>query len=332
MKKLAAVFLIFVLSLAGCGGDGGNGVDLERDVWAGFEGEVEETPEEMFVNTGFYPESARDDQIKALERSNWYRWQSGLPQLDMIEAINYAAQAHSDYYAEYVSNYSSSGLSPHNEDPSWANGFTGAQFWERCSHFAYHDCSSEVIAFYHNAKLAVDGWMNTLYHRIPFMDASQVSMGYGAAGAGGWQNSNKIDTVDFGSKNANGMGYNGPEVAGIYPPPGSTGIPPSFDGMESPQPPPPPSGYPSGTIITITWSKNAVFAVEDYRLWSEEDQEDLPLVWLDHTNDTHLAGASTIAMYAYDPLQKGTKYWVYIKGKKGGLDWEKTWHFYTTRY
>ncbi len=327
--------LVLLISLPACGG-GGGGFDETRDVIADFEeeggGYIEPVDEIFDPPGGFVPDSAREDQVKALARANWFRHQSGLPYLDMIEGINQAAQAHCDYYVLHKDKYNSTGLSVHDENPAWAEGFTGAAFWERCAHFGYHDAGSEVIAFLHHPEQSVDGWMNTLYHRIPFMNANMTACGYGAAGSGGWQNGDRIDTIDFGRKDADGNTYDGPPVEGIYPPPGSSGIPPSFDGLESPQPPPPPTGYPSGTIITVTWSKPTGFKVDEHDIWAEDDQVELPVVWLDGNNDSNLAGANTIAMYAHQPLKKATKYWVHIKGEKGGKDWEKTWYFWTEKY
>lgn len=332
---LASVLLSLGL-LAGCGEDSGSGVDESRviDPLAladALDGDVTEDPG-LFVNEGWYPESAREDQIKALERANWYRWQSGLAPLDEIEAINQAAQAHCDYYVLHFSQYQSSGLSPHNEDPSWAEGFSGEAPWDRTAKFGYSQGVSEVIAFVRNPVESVDGWMNTLYHRIPFMDGSLMAMGYGAAGSGAWSNSTRIDTVDFGTLDHEGKGYAGSDVAGIYPPPGSSGIPVSFDGLESPQPPPPPTGYPSGTIVSITWSSSAPAKVTEHSIWAEEDQVPLEHVWLDASNDSTLQGAATVALYPYAPLKEGKKYWVEMKGEKGGKPWELKWYFYTVRY
>ncbi len=286
----------------------------------------------VYQQEGWYPESANSDQIKALERANWYRWMSGLPQMDMNEAINLAAQAHCDYYVTHLSKYQSSGQSPHNENPAWAEGFSGVDPWDRTAKFGYNNCASEVIAFVRNPVLSVDGWMNTLYHRIPFMDANMVACGFGLAGSGTWSNSSRIDTMDFGTVDSEGKSYSGGEVMGIYPPPGSSGIPVSFDGLESPQPPPPPTGYPSGTIVTITWSSPVAAKVTEHAIWAEEDQVPLEHTWLDASNDSHLQGAGTVSLYPHKPLKEGTKYWVEMKGEKGGKPWELKWFFYTVRY
>lgn len=326
------LLFLFTMLLLACSDDfAASSDEFVRDILA--EPDIDYSVDELPpIPMGFVPDDARDDQIKAIERTNWYRQMSDLPPLDMIGAINQACQAHSDYYVTHIDKYKSTGMSPHNEDSGWSEGYTGAAPWDRMGHFGYADGASEVIAFVHNPVLSVDGWMNTLYHRIPFMDASLMACGYGAAGSGTWQNSSKIDTMDFGNSNQAGQSYQGPILEGIYPPPGSSGIPPSFDGMETPQPPIPATGYPSGTIISVTWSATANFAPEEHRIWKDGSTQDLAHVWVDPSNDASLAGANTIAMYANDPLEKGTRYRVYIKGKKNGAEWEKEWFFVTERY
>ncbi len=332
-----ALALTAVLAVS-CGGGGEDeGENDTRDVVSGLvEDAGPETlvEEEPYENIGFIPEGVREDQIRALERANWYRWMCGVPQLDMVHEINLACQSHCDYYVTHIDQYNSTGSSPHNENPSWSEGFSGVAPWDRMEFFGYNQGASEVIAFLHNAEGSVDGWMNTLYHRIPFMDATLTACGYGAAGTGNWQNSSRIDTMDFGWNDVYAKGYSGPPVVGIYPPPESTGIPPSFDGLESPQPPVPPTGYPSGTIISVTWSEKGTFMVADdgHRIWKDGEGAMLEHTWLDSFNDSNLQGAKTVSMYTHDPLEKGTKYWVYIKGTRGGADWEKEWWFITARY
>jgi len=329
-------FLLFGVVSTGCGEDSGPGTDESREIdpQALADALEEDSLEDpgLYQNEGWYPESSREDQIKALDRANWYRWMSGLPPLDLIEAINQAAQAHCDYYVAHFDQYQSTGMSPHNENPAWPDGFSGESPWDRTAKFGYSQGVSEVIAFVRNPVEAVDGWMNTLYHRIPFMDASMMACGYGAAGSGTWSNSTRIDTVDFGTVDHEAKGYAGGDVMGIYPPPGSSGIPVSFDGLESPQPPPPPTGYPSGTIVSITWSSSVAAKVTEHAIWAEEDQIPLDHTWLDATNDSNLQGAATVALYPHKPLDEGKKYWVEMKGEKGGKPWELKWFFYTVRY
>jgi len=326
---LCAILLAAGLASACDGGEGGGESvrDVDgADVW------VAENPDDGLPpyppERGVEP-GASEDALKALERANYYRWYAGLPPLDMLQSINNAAQAHCDCYAKNIDQYGS--MSPHSEG-NWGPPCWG-ELDQRMMHFGYAGMGfAEVMAFMHNPEGAVDGWVDTLYHRIPFMDASYNSCGYGLAGAGtGWTGGNSCDTMDFGTVDVDGKAYMGPEIEGIWPPPGATGIRVSFDGMESPTPIAPRPGWPSGTIITITWSSGFSAKIHEHEIW-KEGAEDIPLphVFADSSNDPNI-GSSTIALYAHKPLEHGTTYWVHLSGEKGGLDYEKTWSFTTAR-
>ncbi len=331
IKFILAICLGALTAIAACdsgGGGGEEGRDLDgADVW------VSEAPDDGLPP---YPpergieEGADEDALRALERANYYRWYAGLPPMDMLQSINNAAKAHCECYAEHVNEYG--GMSPHDENASWGPPCYGG-LMQRMNHWGYSGMgAAEVMAFMRNPEGAVDGWIDTLYHRIPYMDASYNSCGYGLAGAGtAWTGGNSCDTMDFGTVDVNGKSYMGPELEGIWPPPGSTGIRVSFDGLESPEPIQPPTGWPSGTIVTVTWSSGFSAKIHEHSIW-KEGAEDAPLahVFADSSNDQHI-GTNTIALYAHKPLEHGTTYWVQLIGEKGGLDYERTWSFTTAR-
>ncbi len=331
IKIILAICLAALTATSACdsgGGGGEEGRDLDgADVW------VAEAPDDGLPP---YPpergieDGADDDALRALERANYYRWYAGLPPMDMLQSINNAAKAHCECYAAHVNEYG--GMSPHDENASWGAPCYGG-LMQRMSHWGYSGMgAAEVMAFMRNPEGAVDGWIDTLYHRIPYMDASYNSCGYGLAGAGtAWTGGNSCDTMDFGTVDVDGNSYMGPELEGIWPPPGSTGIRVLFDGMESPEPIQPPTGWPSGTIVTITWSSGFSAKIHEHSIW-KEGAEDTPLahVFADSSNDQHI-GTNTIALYANKPLEHGTTYWVQLIGEKGGLDYEKTWSFTTAR-
>jgi len=324
----AAICLGFFIASVACDGGGGG----EDDV-IGADTSIPEPPDDGLPpyppERGVEP-GASEDALRALERANYYRWYAGLPPLDMLQSINNAAQSHCECYAENIDKYGA--MSPHDENTGWGPPCHGG-LMQRLNHWGYAGMgASEVMAFMHNPEGAVDGWIDTLYHRIPYMDASFNSCGYGLAGAGtAWTGGNSCDTMDFGTVDVNGRKYMGQEIEGIWPPPGATGIRVSFDGAESPQPIPPATGWPSGTIITITWSSGFSAKIHEHIIW-KEGAEDAPLphVFADSSNDPNI-GTGTIALYSNHPLEHGTTYWVSLAGEKGGLDYEKTWEFTTAR-
>lgn len=329
VKTILLALGLLLSSSVACdgGGDGDKMRDLDgADVWVSVNPDdgLPPYPPERGIEPG-----ASEDALKALERANYYRWYAGLPPLDMLQSINNAAQAHCECYSEHINEYG--GMSPHDENAGWGAPCYGG-LMQRLTHWGYAGMgASEVMAFMHNPEGAVDGWIDTLYHRIPYMDANYNSCGYGMAGAGSsWTGGNACDTMDFGTIDVDGKKYMGPDLEGIWPPPGATGIRVSFDGAESPQPIQPPTGWPSGTIITVTWSAGKAYITE-HSIWKEGDADNpLPHVYADDTNDPNI-GNNTIALYAHTPLEHGTTYWVHLKGEKGGLDYERSWSFTTAR-
>jgi len=282
---------------------------------------------------GHYPPTATPQQVTALAQVNRFRTACGLPTVDEEEALNFAAQAHAEFIVKNCANYANSGLSPHNEDPGWP-GFTGVNFWDRTAHFGYQGMGgAEIIAFVNNPTLAVSGWMDTLYHRLPITDPATVEIGYGNAGLGGGAPCGnpmlrKADVIDSGSGAVKG------DPIVLYPPAGAVAIPRSFDGYESPQPPAPPGGYPSGYIVTVQFGKKIGFEVEGHRIL-EAGTTPLPHVFLapfaDPEHDVRRDGLldNALALYAHEPLAAKTDHTVVIDLIRGGKPLKLEWTFRT---
>lgn len=278
---------------------------------------------------GYYPPTATSEQIAALEQLNRFRNALGLPPADQDESLNAAAQAHAEYIVKNCDRYASSGLSPHSEDPSW-EGFTGTAPWDRMKHFGYTAPKmGEVIAFVADPLQAVTGWMDTLYHRLPLIDPATREIGYGLAVKGACPGQfSRVDVMDIGQDS------NAPDVVVLYPPPDARPVRSSFDGAESPQPPKPPNGYPSGYIITVQFGARIGFKVLSHRLL-EEGYREVPHIFLAPYSDP--ANGITrdeysdnwIALYAHSPLKKGTLYTVVIDLERGGKPMHLQWSFTT---
>jgi len=268
---------------------------------------------------------ASEKQVLAWQLVNEVRASVGLGPIDLLPTLNAAADAHADYYALHVSQYKSSGLSPHEENPAWSEGFTAVDFFDR---MLAHDWSgqsgSEIIAFYHLPRKAIPGWMATLYHRIPIVDPATREMGYG--GAGGTGTGNGIDVIDFGGTTAS-LG----DRTVIYPYDGQVDVDRSWDGLESPQPPVPPTGYPSGPIVTATFA-GALPTLTGHRLLDPSGAE-IPHTWLTPATDEHLEIAGNVwSLYAHDPLEASTTYRVILEGTRRGEPYALEWSFTTALY
>ncbi len=323
-------FLILAAALAACdsgecldgafgGSCGAEPVDVVAEV-APEVVAVDVAPEAEF-EPGEVPPDANPKQALALEYVNAVRHAVGLASVDELAVLNAAADAHADFYALHVKKYNETRLSPHEEDPSFGDGFTAVNFFDRMQHYGYSGWGgAEIIAFYHNPRLAVQGWVETLYHRIPIVDPASSTMGYGGAGGG----TSAIDVIDFGIG-----GAPMPTVTEVlYPWEGQVEVPRSWDGFESPQPPPPPGGYPSGSIITATFVI-PVPTIQQHQLL-DPSGADVAHTWLTPQNDEHLAQSGNVfSLYADDPLQPLTSYRVVLSGTRGGQPWDLEWSFTT---
>jgi uncharacterized protein YkwD len=272
-----------------------------------------------------YPASASEAQIVAVQYSNELRHALGLPLLVEIEPINLAAQAHADYFELQCQNYLNSNLSPHSENAAWKEGFSGNNFSDRMSKFGFVGIPGwEVMAFNGNAVAAIDGWVATLYHRIPFVHPSAFEMGFGTTKGGCFNWSGGTDVMDF-SRHSVSFDH-----AVAYPYDGQTDVVPGWGGYESPQPPMP-SGqaYPSGPIITLTFPEGGgKFTITGHELLDPEGNA-VAHMYVDPASDPAGFLSQTVSIYSYQPLQGFSQYTVRFTGswKNQEQTWE--WQFET---
>lgn len=286
---------------------------------------------------GFVPEGATEAQVQALAEVNRYRAASGLGPVDMAATLNQAAQAHADFIVGNCANYGTSGLSPHQENPAW-DGFTGEDLGVRAQAAGFSAIGSwgigEVIAFEHDPAAAVTGWIDTLYHRIPLLDPNARQVGYGIAALAQDQSCN------FQYRNADVMEivsvFPGIDAVVLYPPDGARRVPTSFWGREVPQPPRPPAGWPSGSIITVHFGSDLPFQVTDHRLLGP-DGADLQHYIMARTADPDAGVAAdpflhddrVLALYGLQRLAAGNTHTVILDVVRDGAPLHLEWSFRT---
>jgi len=113
-----------------------------------------------------------------------------------------------------------------------------------------------------------------------------------------------------------------------YPWPGQTGVPTSWDGMESPQPPMPAgSSYPSGPVITLTFPAGA-FQISSHRVLDPSAAE-VEHQFVDPGSDPAGFLSETVALYALNPLQGNATYTVELQGAWKGAETTWEWQFTT---
>ena len=271
---------------------------------------------EMALADGF-----SEAQIKAFEVLNDLRAQLGAAPLTQDPTIAQAAQAHAEFYVAHASAYTKNNLSPHGEDPAFGDGYTGANHGQRMKAAGFEGTvGAEIMAFSGGPAGAIAGWLATLYHRIPMIDPRSVAMGYGGAQAG----SARTEVMNFGVR---GGQKDDPII--VYPWPGQDDVPRAWNGSESPQPTPPPSGYPSGPIITATLPFAAQFG-DDHQLLDPQG-DPVPHMWLTAANDPAMKtfGGSSVAVYAHAPLAADTTYTVKLPLRRNAEDHMLIWRFTT---
>lgn len=244
------------------------------------------------------------------------RAQLGLPTAVQHAALNAAAQGHASFYVAHKSAYDKKGLSPHDQDPSFGSDFTGKNAGDRVKAAGYpNPAVVEIMAFTGGAAGAIQGWLDTVYHRLPLVNPRMDAWGWGQAKATGAQ-TEVIDATQSGPIAADLV---------VYPYPGQSGVPSSWSGNEGPQPPKPPGGYPSGPVITARFEP--AVQVQSHELVDAAGAA-VEHMWLTAANDKYLAGfdAKTVVLYAHKPLAAGV-WTVKLKVQRAGKDELVQWSF-----
>lgn len=302
----------------GGGGGGGGPMDCSTPCKCADRGPPDFSREMSGKQSG-----AGDDQQKAaLVRANHWRTTAGLLALDANAKIEQAATAHANFMATNDRNKCWPGA--HDENLT-CKGATGQWPWDRMEAAGYDwSGASEVINWANDAERAVDEWMWTVYHRQPFMDYGMLETGFGYADGGGKTN----NVMDFGI--AKGASAKAPEKPAVFPLPGQTQVPLGFSGAESPQPPAPDTGWPSGQIVSLHFPTKT-WAVTEHHLFSTAGGMcvEVPHVYIDRTNDDNLKDANDVFFYANMPMTNGTEYVAEVVGTMNGAAFKRTWAFKT---
>jgi hypothetical protein len=202
-------------------------------------------------------------------------------------------------------------------------GFTGVNFWDRMKAGGFTGPGSAMFETAHStgsadgALLGESGWINTLYHRIPYVSYGAAGYGYGGAGAG----YPGCSTMDFSS----GGKVPSPTVISTWPVDGDTGIWTTFRcASEIPNPLPGKTfaGYP----VSITGGS----AVDVPTHTITGPSGDLPHAFITKKTDTSgLVPAEQVYLIPNDPLTTSTKYTVKMAGTVGTAPFSVTFSFTT---
>jgi hypothetical protein len=241
-------------------------------------------------------DSPSEDAIAAVERTNCYRNIMGLQAASLDPRLDTAAQAHADYML-------ANNVLSHDEQQG-ASGFTGTWAWDRAAAAGYscNGCSiGEVVAFGVGPAAAVDIWVDSVYHRVPFTSQSWLAGGFGRAGL--YTGMTIVSSY--------------PEVADkavIYPVNGQIDVPTTFD-SDTEWPDPAPGlglvGYP----VTVTVSSTSLAQGNPYNPFGiavsdvsflDPDGEPVDHLLLEPDTDNYLY--FTVSLLPTSPLQADATY------------------------
>jgi hypothetical protein len=165
------------------------------------------------------------------------------------------------------------------------------------------------MAFGAGGADAVQLWIDSVWHRTPVLSPWVRDIGFGEAG--------DCATMDY------GVGADGPAGAtATWPYDGQTGVPRSFDGArESPLPPAPPKGWPSGYPITIFTAAS----LTEHSVTVAGDATPIPHQWIVPGSSAALGLLDRdYMMYADEPLRPSTTYKVHVAAGSRATDWSFT--------
>ena len=259
------------------------------------------------------PDGTPDAAITALNTENTLRLAMGLDCAVIAPALVQSAQAHCDYYTQNQGDDMCEAPSAHDEIEG-CPGFTGEGLGDRMKAAGYMGSGSwsECMAFTDDPERAVMMFVNSVYHRTPILDPWMRDFGYG--------HSDGCDTIDFGT----GTKSDKAKTA-VYPYDGQTDVPTSFDGSrEGPEPPEPPSGWPSGLPLTI-YAQN--FTADSHVITLDGSTDPIAHQWLDESDPTLPSYAKFL--YTDAPMTANTKYHVVVSGTIGGTATTFDWTFTT---
>lgn len=256
------------------------------------------------------------NELKAWTDVAIVRGKAKMGAIDCIDAIQTAARNHSHYMEV-------NGLLTHTEDAS-KPGYTGVNFWDRMSAAGFGGPGSAMFEVAHSINdgdgsiLGEGGWINTLYHRIPFVS-------FGAGGYGFGAGASAYSTMDF----ASGGSTPSPSTISTWPVDGDTEIWTTFRAA-SEIPNPLPGKTNAGYPVSITGG--AALSVSTHTLTDPSGTAIDHALITKATDSSGLVPDSQAYLIASNPLNPTTKYTAHFAGTSGGAAFDVTFSFTTASH
>ncbi|CAH1059339.1 CAP domain-containing protein [Paenibacillus pseudetheri] len=253
------------------------------------------------------------DQLEGLQFLNEVRTRAGIPPVQLNAAITKAAISHAEFYNANQADLP--GLNAHSEI-SGNPGYTGQSVMARMKAAGWVSgaqgyATGEVMHFQQkSSKAAIQGWLDTAYHRDIILDPRYTEIGIGLA----------LGTAVL---DAGGPGKTQPVGGGIsvYPYDQQTDVPVGFYGNEMPNPLKQFDVDYSGYIISAATDKDMI---SHKAVITDEKGIEIPY-------HEEFKGDDTLFIYPKSILKGNHKYTVSLEYQaEGALDTQtKVWSFTT---
>lgn len=262
-------------------------------------------------------------QLDAITRTNFYRSLMGLPAARHHLALGLAANAHALYLSDV--DFIGNGISPHVETLGQSPDFTGAQPGDRDAYFGFTGFAGiEDSNNWPDPLQFVDGWMDGVYHRWPYLIYNLTEIGFGGYAKG--------STMDFGTNVAQAVLPTAPTVS-TYPANGQTDVWLYYDGSDGPNTVTPGAvmyGYPI-TLVTAypaNAARGTTPAAPTTGSLIDAAGNNVPVTITDSSGDAQLSGS--FVMIPNQPLAVSTTYTANMAGVDStGNAFNQTWKFTT---
>jgi hypothetical protein len=256
-------------------------------------------------------QAADGDAAKVVDRINLHRKAAGLEAVAADPVLSKGCAAHAAYLVTNVEHPSTQGLGLHAEDPKLP-GYT--KEGERAG-------KASVIFLGREGEPAVEGWMGSLFHRIPLLQSRLRKIGYGLARGG-------PATVTVVLDATNGLGPGKDSAVVLYPAEDQKEVPLAFV-PEIPDPIPDSPTNRAGFPVTAIFAEGAL--VKDVKAsLKDADGSEVP-VWLSSPEKPAAADyqRNTVGLIPQKPLRPRTAYTATVAALVRGKPWIKTWAFTT---
>lgn len=256
-------------------------------------------------------QSADPEATEVLDRINAHRKAGGLEPVALDLSLSKGCASHARYLVANVDHPSTQGLGLHAEDAKLP-GYT--REGERAG-------KASVIYLGREGSDAVEGWMGSLFHRIPLLQSRLKKIGYGLARGGPAQ-----VTVVLDATNGLGAGKDAPVV--LYPAEGQKEVPLSFT-PEIPDPIPWALGRKAGYPVTAIFSEGAL--VKDVKASLKDGAGKELAAWVSSPEQPAAADfqRNSVGLIPKEPLRPATTYTATISARVTGKAWLRTWSFVT---